>query len=33
MRPAVTGLLDQLATGTQPYPIAVGMTHTEGMID
>ena len=33
MRSAVAGLLDQLATRAQPDPIAVGMTHTEGVID
>ena len=33
MRPAVAGLLDQLAAGAQPHPIAVGMAHPEGVID
>ena len=33
MRSAVAGLLDQLAAGAQPYPVAVGVAHPEGVVD
>ena len=33
VRPAVAGLLDQLAARAQPHPVAVGVAHAEGVVD
>src|SRR5262249_55194607 len=31
--PSFAGLLDQFAARAQPHPVAVGMAHTEGVVD